>query len=112
VVVGLLAWVAPWLAPADVVGLHGALRKTAHVVEYAILALLWHRALARDTALSPALTAAAAFALCAAWAALDEAHQHFVPSRTGSPYDVAIDMAGALAALAIARRDWRHTVGA
>jgi hypothetical protein len=50
VVVGLLAWVAPWLAPADVVGLHGAARKTAHFVEYAILALLWFRALARDTA--------------------------------------------------------------
>ena len=25
VVVGLLAWVAPWLAPADVAALHGAL---------------------------------------------------------------------------------------
>lgn len=111
-VVGLLAWMAPWIAPADLAGLHGASRKMAHVVEYAILALLWFRALARDTALSRTVAAAAVLAICVLWAALDETHQYFVPSRTGSVQDVAIDAAGALAALAIARQDWRHTVSA
>jgi VanZ family protein len=112
VIVGLLAWMAPWIAPADLAGLHGASRKVAHVVEYAILALLWFRALARDTALSRTLASAAVLGICVLWAALDEAHQYFVPSRTGSVQDVAIDTAGVLAALAIARQDWRHTVSA
>jgi len=36
-------------------------------------------------------------------AALDEFHQSFVASRTGSPWDVLIDCAGALAGLAFYR---------
>ena len=106
---GLLAWVAPWLDPADVAILHGTLRKAAHLAEYAILALLWFRALTRDTALRHGTAAGAALAICVAWAALDEVHQSFVPSRTASPGDVAIDAAGAMAALVVIRRDWLHT---
>ena len=37
----------------------------------------------------------------AIFAASDEFHQSFVPSRTGSPNDVMIDICGALAGLAI-----------
>jgi peptidoglycan/LPS O-acetylase OafA/YrhL len=109
---GLLAWVAPWLGPGDVAALHGTARKAAHFVEYAILALLWFRALTRDTALSGWAAAAVALGIGVAWAALDETHQHFVPNRTGSVRDVAIDTAGTLAGLAIARRDWMSTAGA
>ncbi len=36
-----------------------------------------------------------AIAYCAAYAMLDEAHQLFVPSRTGSAVDVLIDSTGA-----------------
>src|SRR5207248_11114971 len=32
--------------------------------------------------------------LCVMVATVDEMHQHFVPSRTGSPYDVLLDTAG------------------
>ena len=38
---------------------------------------------------------------CAIFAASDEFHQSFVPSRTSSPTDVMIDVCGALVGLAI-----------
>src|SRR5262245_53535313 len=111
-VAGLLAWVVPWLTPEDGGAFHGTLRKLAHLGEYAILALLWFRALTRDTALSRGMAVATTLAICVSWAALDEFHQSFVASRTASAGDVAIDSAGALAALAIARRDWLRTARA
>jgi len=112
VLLGLVAGLAPWLTPADVAALHGALRKATHFVEYAILAVLWFRTLIRARALPTWAAAVSAFAICVLWAALDETHQRFVPSRTGSVEDVAIDAAGSLAALAIARRTWLSTASA
>ena len=67
------------------------LRKLAHAAEYALLAALLLRALAR-----PWL----AFLFALAYAASDELHQHFVRGRTGAPRDVAIDAAGGLIGLA------------
>ena len=64
------------------------LRKIAHVTEYAILGALLTRAVRR-----PGL----ALALAVAYAASDEVHQLFVEGRHGSPLDVLIDTAGALA---------------
>ncbi|MGD0167084.1 MAG: VanZ family protein [Gaiellaceae bacterium] len=66
------------------------LRKLAHASEYAVLALLLLRALGRPW---PALV------LAAAYASGDELHQHFVRGRIGSPWDVAIDTAGAVIGL-------------
>jgi VanZ family protein len=83
------------------------LRKGAHMTEYALLTLLWARALlglAGGRTLGRAGDArewvpAAAIAL--AWAAIDELHQGHVPGRVGTPRDVAIDAVGiALAAVA------------
>src|SRR5262249_12627576 len=102
----------PWLTPADVATLHGAFRKAAHFIEYAILAFLWFRALVRDTALTPRGAAAVAFAISLVWAGLDETHQHFVPSRSASVGDVTIDAAGSLSALTIARRNTLRTARA
>ena len=46
-------------------------------------------------------------ALIVVYALVDEYHQSFVPSRTGTIYDSLIDMLGGLAALIIVRRrDW------
>ena len=64
------------------------LRKIAHVTEYAILGALLTRAVRR-----PGL----ALALAVLYAASDEVHQLFVEGRHGSPLDVLIDTAGALA---------------
>lgn len=81
----------------------GLLRKSAHFLEYALLAYLWFRALQGDSTnqwkwswfLFP--LAATVF-----WASLDELQQGFISTqRTGSPWDVLIDSSGALTALII-----------
>jgi VanZ family protein len=68
-------------------------RKTIHFGEYALLTLLWWRALVTRTSHQGAL--ALAVLLSVAYAATDEFHQHFVTGRHGSPIDWAIDSAGA-----------------
>jgi len=103
----LLAWAPPW-AP-DLA--HAAVRKLAHVTEYAVLALLVARALDRPARTRDAV-AAGAFAFCAVHASLDEWHQAFVPSRVGSVADVLLDAFGGalglvLLALAGPRREVR-----
>lgn len=85
-----------------------ALRKLAHVAEYLVLTLLLVRALRRAGA-NAAVPAAMAGAL--AYAATDEWHQSFVPGRTATVRDVAIDGIGiALAALAATRTRLRERV--
>ena len=66
------------------------LRKTAHVLEFALLGALLLRATRRPW---PAL------ALGVAYAASDEVHQHFVAGRHASARDVLIDSAGVVLGL-------------
>ena len=66
--------------------------KTLHVVEYAILFILYARALRGPRTL---LTA---FILTIAYAVTDEVHQTFVPTREGKVRDVIIDAVGAILA--------------
>ena len=90
-----LHWLIPNIAPATIVSLQFAVRKAAHVSEYAVLAILVFRAVvagARQTRWQMGVVLVSA-ALCAS---LDEFHQSFVASRTGSPRDVAIDICGAI----------------
>jgi VanZ family protein len=108
----LLAWLLPWLRLEQLETIHGVLRKTGHVVEYAILGALWFRAFTRSGAARPPAAAWAALALSIAWAAVDEGHQSFVPSRTGSVGDVLIDSLGALGAVVPARLGWRRAADA
>jgi VanZ family protein len=102
----LLAWLFPWLTPAQVDVIHGLLRKTAHVTEYAILAALWFRALARGRGMRPRLAVRLALAISVGWAFLDELHQATEPARTASAIDVMLDSVGALAVLVPARLGW------
>ena len=74
------------------------LRKCAHMTEYALLAALLYRALARRV---PAFLAALAYAVS------DEVHQHFVHGRHATPVDVAIDAVGILAGLLVWERGCR-----
>jgi VanZ family protein len=79
------------------------LRKIVHALEYALLCVLWWRALARTRARDHAVVLA--FVIAIAYSATDEYHQTFVQGRHGTPVDVAIDAVGAgAAALAIRRR--------
>lgn len=77
------------------------LRKLAHVTEYLVLAALLIRALRRSE-VTIAVSVAIAGAL--AYAASDEWHQSFVPGRTATPRDVAIDGVGIALAAVIATR--------
>lgn len=85
--------------------LHLVVRKLAHVTEYAILGALAFRAVRGDERGWNARWAVAAVLLAAAVATGDEIHQRFVPSRTASPVDVMIDVAGAI----LAQAAWRLT---
>ena len=79
------------------------LRKLAHAVEYALLFLLWVRALRGRHRV------AAAAAIAVVYAVSDELHQTTVEGRVGSPVDVLIDATGvALAALALRVRRRRR----
>ena len=85
------------------------LKKGAHFGVYAGLAFWWWRALcsARRTSperLSNGAVLALAFILTVLYAASDEFHQSFTPSRYPSPWDVLIDAAGAATALGLLRR--------
>jgi VanZ family protein len=87
------AWAALIFALSSVPSLSSGLswdrplRKTAHLIEYAILGALLVRALRRP---------APAWLVGLAYAASDEFHQHFVSGRNGNPVDVAIDAVGIL----------------
>jgi len=106
----LLRWLVPGAAPDQLATLHGLLRKVGHVAEYAVLALLWCRAIRSSRTLGPRASAWTALAAALAWALLDEWHQSTLPSRTGSVSDVALDGAGAAAALLVLQVGWRAAV--
>jgi VanZ family protein len=73
------------------------LRKLAHATVYAVLMLLWWRAL-RESGAPEHRVVAAAWLIAVAYSATDEWHQTFVAGRHGSPLDVLIDAGGAGAA--------------
>jgi VanZ family protein len=76
------------LGTIDLIG-----RKIIHFSEYALLCLLWWRAL--EPGSGPRRAALIAFLICSAYAATDELHQSFVEGRHGTPVDWLIDSAGA-----------------
>jgi len=94
----LLRKVLPWAPPEQLEALHWLIRKTAHVVEYALLATFWRHTLARRGE-RPAWRAA--FALTILTAAVDEFVQSTTAGRGPSVVDVLLDASGAAAALAL-----------
>lgn len=94
--VPFLHWFNPQISMATIVSIHFALRKIAHFMEYAVLAgLLWRGLRGSFSAASKMALAFSAFLVAATFAASDEYHQSFVPSRTASARDVMIDCVGA-----------------
>ena len=98
--VPFLRWLDPAISIATLAAIQVVIRKMGHLTEYAILAALLWRAL-RDSALKLWEPAAIALFIAGSYAALDEFHQSFVPSRTAAVGDVLIDCCGALVAVAI-----------
>ena len=85
------------------------LKKGAHFGVYAGLAFWWWRALCSAQKTSPerlshATVLTLALILTVLYAASDEFHQSFTPSRHSSPWDVLLDSAGAATALGLLRR--------
>ena len=108
----LLKWLVPSISSEAIGIVHTLVRKGGHLTEYAVLALLGLRAVlrsqrGRNRAPSFFRSACLAALISAAYATTDEFHQSFVPGRTASGYDVAIDTTGAVAALAAAA-GWRR----
>lgn len=93
---------------------HGLIRKAAHLTEYGILAILAARVFAGSarTALSKYWYIAAMW-LVALVAIVDELNQSLLSTRTGSIYDVYLDIAGgALAVIVLATLGrWRLVRG-
>jgi VanZ family protein len=101
--VPFLRWFDPQISLAALDQIQFAIRKLGHLTEYAILAMLLWRALRGGIRwqIKMSILFLVAVLASAIFAASDEFHQSFVPSRTGSPNDVMIDICGALAGLAI-----------
>jgi VanZ family protein len=75
--------------------------KLLHFLAYAVLALLLARALAWGLFQVDQAAAFQALVVAALYAASDEFHQHFVPGRQPSGWDLAADLLGALAAVTV-----------
>ncbi|MGB8012521.1 MAG: VanZ family protein [Terriglobales bacterium] len=89
----------------DFLMFHHYLRKTGHVVGYGMLSLLLLRGWRATLGRLPALLLRA---VLLSWlgtalvAALDEWHQSYIPSRTGTIWDVALDTVAGVAFLVVA----------
>ena len=93
------------LSPEQVDYVHLLFRKCGHLSEYAVLCVLFWRLLdglpRSDPKDGPGWwrRGCLAILLAAIYAATDEFHQSFVPSRTASVHDVVIDTVGAVLGL-------------
>ena len=92
------------LTPAQFDIVHFVARKAAHLTEYGILGALLFRAFrGQQRLLWNVRWSVTSIALALVVASLDEWFQSFVPSRTASLSDVAIDTVGAALAQLIIR---------
>jgi len=108
-----LFWLKPGMSPQAIWISLVFVRKSAHLIEYTVLALLLWRALRSVSLLRTHKWIAFGAALLGStlFAASDEFHQTFVKSRTASGRDVLLDVAGALLGLLIAVSFARHHPG-
>jgi VanZ family protein len=107
-----LRWLRPGISPETLAQIHFLVRKLGHVTEYAVLAMLFWRALRGG--MRPKFGIGAVFMavwlVSAIFAATDEFHQSLVLSRTAAVGDVMIDICGALAGVLICWVLARHRI--
>ena len=98
----ILLWLFPNLSEARLAAAHFLTRKAGHFTEYAVLAFLARRAFITSSQVTlRRYWFQLGLLLIVIYGLLDEFHQSFVPSRTPSIYDSAIDIAGGLTVLLI-----------
>jgi VanZ family protein len=85
----IIKFFLPGASAATVAVVHVLVRKSAHFTEYGVLFWLLVRGPMRGRPY-------VALGICVLYAMFDEGHQMFVPGRTPSLYDVALDSTGAL----------------
>jgi VanZ family protein len=106
----ILRRVAPVLAAqltqAQVDRIDFNIRKTAHVTEYCLLALLAYRAARADSKHFRSRHVLFSLALGVGYAASDEWHQSFIPSRWGVASDVVYDSLGVMIGTVLSQ--WRE----
>lgn len=84
--------------------MHFAVRKIAHLVEYGTCSALMFRAVRSGRPVKwTARWALTAMAIATAVAGIDEFHQSFIPTRTGTLADVGLDATGAAIAQVLIR---------
>jgi VanZ family protein len=98
-----LRWLFPQIPQAQIESFHHLFRKCAHLAEYAVLALLLWRAVRqpvkKDSRPWNWPEARLALLIVMLYAATDEFHQSFVPTRNSLVSDVLIDTCGGAAGL-------------
>jgi VanZ family protein len=107
VIVPILRWLFPHANAAMIETMHTLVRKSAHFTEYFVFSILlvWGlRGPERGWKLRWAIWA---ILIAAGYAAFDEFHQSFVPSRTASPWDALLDTVGASAGQIVLWMIWK-----
>ncbi len=94
-------WLFPDVGSRDLRKVHRLVRKGAHLAEYALLAFLTCRAVWISFEATWQRTVLLPLGVVLAVAAVDETHQAFSASRTGSVWDVALDFGGGVVGLLV-----------
>ncbi len=101
----LLRWFNPNVSEATIRAVQVVLRKGGHVTEYSVLAVLLWRARRKPFKNDPRQwswnEAARVVFYSGLYAASDEFHQSFVPSRDASAWDALLDVVGATAGMLV-----------
>lgn len=98
----ILLFIFPHSSPEDISLYHGVIRKAAHVFVYAVLGLLSVRAIERRSASAAPKIVLISLLLVLLIAALDETNQSFSSTRSGSLWDVGLDLLGGSMAIVAA----------
>lgn len=99
----ILEFLFPDASPETLSFYHGIIRKFAHFTEYAILGFLACRAFLASRNWLRNYPFAVALLIVIAIAVIDETNQSFNPERTGSMWDVLLDISGGVFAVALFR---------
>lgn len=105
IVIPLLRWLFPHMPLWEMEHIHHFLRKCCHVIEYAIFGFLIFRAFHYSRNPLPPWSwprVGGALLFVFVYAASDEFHQRFVPTRTPRVLDVCIDTAGGALGIGVA----------
>ena len=89
-----LRWLFPEISNSQILDLHFAVRKAAHLTEYAVLAMFSLRALRLTIDVSILRIAGLTLVIVLAVAGVDELRQAHLAMRTGSVWDIVINLVG------------------